>query len=306
VTKQQERIGLINAALCALNGAFVPAFAKLTTGAGDPLLVAAVTSLFAGICGLTVVVMRGEVGVLVARKTAPRLMLIAALGTAAAFYLFFLGASRTSAIDTVLCLQIEPAYALLLAWIFLGNRPTARRVVATVALMAGIALAIGAEGFTGSGGTWILLATPICWQVSHLVTLRGLRGVTPSALSGARYVYGALFLGVLYFIAGGDAAPAASEWLSLLPLLAFQGVILSYAGTLFWYNAVTRLDLARTTSIVVPSVPVLSLGASFILVGEVPTTQQILGMLLTAGGIYAYVTAPHPQPAGAAVPEAVD
>lgn len=300
MTQHQERIGLVYAALCALNGAFVPAFAKLTTGFGDPLLVAAVTSLFAGLCGLVVVGARGELGVLVARRTGPRLLLIAALGTAAAFYLFFLGASRSSAIDTVLCLQIEPAYALVLAWGFLGNRPTARRAAATVALMGGIALAIGTEGFSGSSGTWVLLATPLCWQASHLVTLRGLQGVTPSVLTGARYIYGGALLGVLYLSSGAvSAAPPAGEWLRMLPLLAIQGIILSYAGTLLWYNAVTRLDLARTTSIVVPSIPLLSLGASFVLLGEVPTPQQLLGLLLTAGGVYAYVTAPHPVVPGA-------
>ena len=41
---------------------------------------------------------RGELDTLVDRRRAPRLLAIGALGTAAAHYLFYLGASRTSAI----------------------------------------------------------------------------------------------------------------------------------------------------------------------------------------------------------------
>lgn len=305
MTQHQERAGLIFAALCALNGAFVPAVAKLTTGLGDPFFVAAMTSFFAGLCAFAVLGMRGELRILIAPRTAPRLALIGALGTAAAFYMFFLGASRTSAIDTVLCLQAEPAYSLLLAWIFLGHRPSRRRVGATIALIAGIVLAVGTEGFTGSSGTWILLATPLCWQASHLVTLRGLQGVPPSVLTGARYIYGGLLLGLLYLLLGGvESAPAANDMLRLVPLLAVQGVILSYAGTLMWYNAIARLDLLRSTAIVVPSIPVLSLGASFVLVGESPSFQQLLGLLLTAAGVYAFVTAPHPVESVERVPTA--
>jgi drug/metabolite transporter (DMT)-like permease len=78
-----------------------------------------------------------------------------------------------------------------------------------------------------------------------------------------------------------------------LLLLALQGIGLSYLGTMLWYLTIARLDLARATAIVVPSIPLLSLVASFFVVGEVPTLRQAVGMLLTAGGVLAFVTAPH-------------
>ena len=71
--------------------------------------------------------------------------------------------------------------------------------------------------------------------------------------------------------------------------------MLCYLGTIVWYAAIARLDLARTTAIVVPSIPVLSLAATFLLLGEVPTLRQALGMLLTAAGVLAFVTAPHAE-----------
>ena len=293
MSHQQERIGLLCAALCAINGAFVPAVAKLTTGRGDPFFVAMATTLFAGAFALVMLTWRSELGSLVRGGGGPRLFVVGTLGTAAAFLLFFWGARRTSAIETVLCLQTEPAYSLLLAWAFLGHRPTARRVVAIGVLLAGIALAVGGR-VSASAGVWALLITPLCWQVSHLVVLRGLPGVSPHVLTGARYVYGGGVLAALWVLGGWRSAPAYTGSLAeLLPLLALQGVILSYVGTLLWYQAITRLDLARSTAIVVPSIPLLSLGASFLLLGEIPSARQWAGLLLTAAGVFAFVTAPH-------------
>ena len=60
MTAGQERAGLVFAALCALNGAFVPAFAKLTTGRADPFFVAAATGVFAGIGCAVLLSLRGQ------------------------------------------------------------------------------------------------------------------------------------------------------------------------------------------------------------------------------------------------------
>ena len=285
----QERLGLLFAALCALNGAFVPAIAKLTTGRADPFFVAAATGLFAGAACAALLAARGELGGLWREGRGPKLALLGALGTGLAFFLFFEGASRSTAIETALALQVEPAYSLALSWLALGHRPSLRRVVALAVILGGIALALGVRAIGGSTGIPFLMATPLCWQLSHLLVLRTLPGTPPLVLTGARYVYGGVFLALAFVLRGG--APPA-ELPRLLPILALQGVVLSMVGTLLWYQTIARLDLSRATAIVVPSIPVLSLGASFLVLGEVATPRQWLGLLLTAAGVLAIVTGP--------------
>lgn len=288
-----ERTGLVCASLCALNGAFVPAVAKLTTNAGEPLFVAMLTTWFGAAAAAALLLWRRRWRDLFASQHLPGLLAIGTLGTGVAFLLFYQGASRSSAIETVLCLQIEPAYSLVLAWLVLGHRPGARRVIATALLLGGIALAVGTHGIQGSAGVWFLLITPLAWQLSHLVVLRYLIGVAPDLLTAARYLFGAVVLTILWLAAGGvRTVPSAGVLLPQLPLLALQGIVLSYAGTLLWYGAVTRLDLARATAIVVPSIPLLSLLASFVILGEIPSLAQSTGMLLVAAGVLSFVTAP--------------
>ena len=78
-----------------------------------------------------------------------------------------------------------------------------------------------------------------------------------------------------------------------IPALAYQGIVLSYAGTMLWYEALARLDLARATSIVVPSVPLLSIATAFLIVGEVPSGRQLAAFGLVAVGVLSFVRAPH-------------
>ena len=290
---REERLGLICAGLCALNGAFVPAVAKLTTDRLDPLAVATVTSLFAAGAAVVVLAMRGELGILVRRDVLPGLAAIGALGTALAFFLFFEGARRATAIEAALCLQTEPVYALIVARVFLGHRPTRRRLLASAVALAGIALAIGVHRLEVTRGLAFILLTPLAWQLSHVVALRKLRGISPSVLTGARYVHGGLLLALILLVrTGPDVGRLAADLAPALPLLALQGIVLSYVGTILWYGAITRIDLARSTAIVVPSIPLLSFGASFVLLGEVATPAQWAGLLLTAAGVLAFVTAP--------------
>jgi drug/metabolite transporter (DMT)-like permease len=294
VTRGGERLGLLFAALCAVNGAFVPAISKLTTDRADPIFVAAASSLVAALAAAAVLALRGELGILVDRRRAGTLALLGALGTGAAFVLFFEGVSRSSAIETALCLQIEPVYSLLFARIFLGHPITARRVVGVTLLVAGIALAVGVEGFRGSPGVWLLLATPIAWQTSHLLTLKRLSGLAPPQLTGARYVFGGLLLCLYWALrAGPETIPPADVLGPLIPVLVLQGLITFYVGTALWYGALQRLDLARTTAIVVPSIPILSLGASFLLLGEVASPREWAGLALCVGGVLVFITAPH-------------
>lgn len=302
----QQRLGLIFAGLCALNGALVPGVAKLLTARIDPFLLATLTTVCGAACACVLLAARGELGMLVRRDLALRLAALGALGTTAAYLFFFFGAQRASAIETVLVLQIEPAYALLFSWGVLGHRPTLRRVAAILVALVGILFAVGWEAaeWRDLSGPALLLLPPLCWQLSHLITLRGLVGVSPRVLAGARYIYGAVFLVVAWATIHGGTPVPQKEIAGAMPLLIFQGVVLYYGGTLLWYHAVTRLDLTRATAIVVPSIPILSFGASFVLLGETPTAAQVVGLVLAAGGVLVFVTSPRPFLGASAPPQA--
>src|SRR5258705_200823 len=91
---------------------------------------------------------------------------------------------------------------------------------------------------------------------------------------------------------GPAGSPAGDELRQLLPVVAVQGALLGFGGTLAWYAAVKRLDLTRTTAIVVPSVPIVSLVVSYLVLGEKVSAREAAGLALTAGGVLAFALAP--------------
>lgn len=296
MSRAAEIAGLGLAAYCVANGAFVATVAKLTTGAAQPLSVAFVTSGFGGLAVLALLAARGRLGTLFVRRDFPALVAVGALGTALAFLLFYSGAKRVTAVETALCVQTEPLYALVGTRLLLGHPLTAQRVLAVAAIGAGIALAIGTQPSSGWLGLAFLLATPLAWQASHWVALRALPVFDPLQLSGARYVFGTLVLLPPWLAVEGPAGlPSGDALAALLPVVALQGALLGFGGTLAWYAAVKRLDLTRTTAIVVPSVPLVSLVVSYLVLGEKVSPREAAGFALTAGGVLAFALAPSVQ-----------
>lgn len=296
MTPSAERAGLGFAALCALNGAFVAPVARLTTQAANPLYVAAATTLFAAAGAFCVLGLRGQLTALARGPDSAVLIGLGALGTMVPSILFFLGTARTSALDAVLCLQSEPAYSLLFAWMVLGHRLTVRRVASVGLLLLGIACAVGGRSSADPLGIALLLATPVAWQLSHLVVLRRLVSTPPEVLTGARYLWGGLWLTLAAVVLSslrGEALWPTRFADAQLPVLALQGIVLSFVGTMLWYQAIARIDLARATAIVVPSIPLLTLATAFLIVGETPSARQLVGLCLVAAGVLSFVRAPH-------------
>ena len=222
--RRSEVIGLALAGYCVANGAFVATVAKLTTSAAQPLSIAFLTSAFGGLAVLMLLAARGKLGLLAVRRDLPALLAVGALGTALAFLLFYSGAKRVTAVETALCVQTEPLYALLGTRVLLGHPLTAQRVAAVAAIGAGIALAIGTQPTSGWLGLALLLATPLAWQSSHWVALRALPVFDPLQLAGARYVFGTLVLLPLWLAVDGPAGfPAGDELRQLLPVVARAG-----------------------------------------------------------------------------------
>lgn len=289
--RRSDASGLAFAAYCAVKTAFVPSVAKLTTQHADGLTIALFTSAFGAIGALGLLVALGKARLLL--RDFGSLVLVGTLGTAVAFLLYYSGARQVTAVETALCVQTEPIYSLIGTRFVLGYPVERRRIAAVVAIAAGIALAIGTAPTSPLLGLGLLLATPLAWQMSHWIALKRLAVFDPLQLAGARYVYGSLALLPTWLALDGlSALPPRSDFGSFLPIVALQGALLSLGGTLAWYAAVKRLDLPRTTAIVVPSAPILSLFVSYLVLGEHVSAREVCGFLLAGAGVLTFALNP--------------
>ena len=177
----------------------------------------------------------------------------------------------------------------IVAWLLLGERPSRATLLALPVVLIGVVLisgAIGGDAYGADPGLGVVLgiATAMCYAGYLLVIRRGGRDPRrPAGPVAIATVLCALAAGAAGFAYGDlDLAPP----LESLAWLALLGVTSQSAGYLLISISLPRLP-AVITSIILLAQPVMTVALSVVLLGEAPSTTQLLGVVLVIGGIAA-------------------
>jgi len=255
----------------------------------DPVLFCAGSVTIAAICAAAMLAWTGEIRLLGDRRYLLRLLAISMAGTVATTLALIYGLRQLDAIAGVILLETEPVYSLMLATIFLGERPSARQLLATVLILAAIGIVCGTgHGFRPLYAAGLILITPLCWQTSHVLSLCVMPPLSPRVITGARYVYAAIALGIALVVFDRSSIAELTVAAVFMPIM-FTGALVYFMGSFTWYGAISRLSLAWTTALVIPAVPIVSLILAIIFLGERPGPHEIVGITLAVIGILALV-----------------
>jgi drug/metabolite transporter (DMT)-like permease len=189
-----------------------------------------------------------------------------------------------------------PIWASLLARVVLGERFTAAGMAALGLCCVGMVILIYPLALHGAPvGIVLALGAAVSWAIGT-VYLRWARvDVDPMVLAIWQQVIAFVILGACIPIFQGqvhllDARPAA------LVSVVLAGLMGSGMAYFLWYHVI-RLIPAMTASLGVLSAPVIGVVSSMILLGERPTTTDIIGYVL----IFAASVCVLLQPQGARV-----
>jgi drug/metabolite transporter (DMT)-like permease len=214
-----------------------------------------------------------------------------------------------------------PVWAVLLAWLFAGERPDARRTVAVVVGAAGLGLLAVPllRAGTPTLGVWLSLAAGLSWAAGTVYLKRFPLTLAPMASAGWQLAVGALvaIAGWLVFVGAGLAGPGmagtpivpsaaagpggppgwspAWVWGALVYHVAFA-MALAY---LVWFDVVARLP-AGIAALGTLLVPVVGVVGAMALLGERPSAADLGGFALitlaAAIALRASLAAPPAQP----------
>jgi O-acetylserine/cysteine efflux transporter len=254
----------------------------------DALLFCAFSVMVAAGCAMAMLACTGEIGLLFEMRYLPRLFAISMTGTVATTLALIYGLRKIDAVAGVILLESEPVYSLILATLFLKERPSGRQLLATATILAAIGYVFGAgRAFNPIYAAVLILFTPLFWQTSHVLSLKVMPPLTPRVITGARYVYAAMMLAILLAFEHRPIGPLAAP--GVLMTVIFTGAFVYFMGSFTWYGAISRLSLAWTTALVIPAVPIASLIFAIIFLGEHPGTHELAGIALALIGISALV-----------------
>jgi drug/metabolite transporter (DMT)-like permease len=185
-----------------------------------------------------------------------------------------------------------PIWSVLLAWPFLGERPTGTQTVALGLCAAGLAVLIYPLTATGIPlGVLLAIGTGVSWAAGTVYLKWARIDADPMGVASWQLTiaFAVLVACMLIFEGGLDLGAAHAH---ALLAMAFVGVAGNGVAYGLWFEIVRRLT-ATTATLGVLSVPVIGIIASMAILGEVPTGTDIVGFALIFAASACVMLTPH-------------
>ncbi len=197
--------------------------------------------------------------------------------------LFFFGMQTPSAVNGALIMASNPLVTALLAWLLLGERPSARQWAAFPLALAGVAFVLlgGSSHLQVASGDWLMLGANLAWAGYNVLAKKLMPREVPGLTNTTGVmVAGALVLSLAALVAGQVPALPGPKAGEALLLMAVAGSVLAY---LFWNAGLVQLGAGRT-AIFLNLVPVSSMAIAA-LGSTPPTSVQLLGGAVVLGAV---------------------
>jgi drug/metabolite transporter (DMT)-like permease len=214
-------------------------------------------------------------------------LLAIVLGAGAPYFLLFAYGLRlaNSGQGGVLGPGATSAFAVVLAWLALGERPRARRLAGLALTAAGIATVVLHDVLGGGArvaGFALILAASLGWA-SYTVASRALQ-LRPVVNAATVAVVNALLFVPGYLALGGAARLAAVPLADLALQAFYQGILAAIVALIAFAFAIHRLGAAAAASFA-PLTPVLVALFGWLLLGDVVDAATAVGLVAVAAGV---------------------
>jgi drug/metabolite transporter (DMT)-like permease len=222
----------------------------------------------------------------VPRDRWPRLVLFSALNVTCWMALVGLALVYLPASETAVIGATMPVWAAALAWPILGERLTARRLIAMAMAIAGLAVLMGGDGIAANqaklpGIIYALLAA-FGFALGAVLTKRRPLQLPPLNAAVWQLVIGCVPLALfsVLFEQPHFTQLSGFGW----SLFAYAAVVQMCIGYFCWFGALERLP-ASVAAIGTLLVPVIGVVASALSLGEPLGVSQIGALALTMAGV---------------------
>ena len=172
-----------------------------------------------------------------------------------------------------------PIWAVLLAWPFLGERPS--RIQWTALLLCIVGLSILIYPLAGSGvplGIILALGVGVSWAAGTVYVKWAHIELDPLALASWQMTIAFVSLTACMYIVDGHLVLHGLQTGGAFATV-WTGVVGNGVAYALWFPAMKRLT-AVTASLGVLAVPVVGIVQSYLILGEVPTTPDMIGFAL--------------------------
>jgi drug/metabolite transporter (DMT)-like permease len=206
---------------------------------------------------------------------------IAAINAVTPFALFAWGAERAPAGIGAITNAMTVMFTVLVAFVFFGERISARRVIGLTAGFIGVAVL--ASGKTAGASVWPAAlagtAASVCYGFGINLVRRHLTGYPSAAVAAANLLAGSVLLAPFALYSWPAHTIPAGSWVSA----ALLGVLCTGVAFVLYYRLIARIGAPRASTVTY-LIPLFGVIWAWLLLGEPLTpTMAVAGALILSG-----------------------
>lgn len=226
----------------------------------------------------------------IAREDWKYLIVFALITVALYQYLFAKAIELTSAAESALLISTSPIWVFLISMVMKLEAFDRTRMIGVLVGFVGVGMVILGSGAsptvpaTHHIGNLVMIASAILWAAYAIFSKPLLAKYSPMKIVAYIHILGAIILipvGFGQMMEVNWATLGVVPWLSLLQYSVLAGVY----GFIMWYRGVQKIG-ASQTMLFQYFVPPVALIASYLILKEIPTVLQVIGIVITLGGVH--------------------
>jgi len=220
------------------------------------------------------------------------LFLISFISATLQYSLTFTGLAGLDASATALIIQLEIPFLVLIGAIFLGESPGWRRWIGITIAFFGVYQITG-EPRIGNA-LWsvaLVIGGGLTWATGQAMVrqLKNISGLTVAAWISI-LAFPQLFIMSAIFETGQFQAIQSAGWV-VWSTVAYLGLIMTALGYYMWYTLIRRTPVSEAAPYLL-ALPLFSMVGGWFFLGEIATTQTLLGGGIIISGIALIVFEP--------------
>ncbi|MCX8178616.1 MAG: DMT family transporter [Candidatus Aenigmarchaeota archaeon] len=286
---KKESLGTIFAIITAIISGIAIPLNKIFIVNIDPLIFTAIRSIIIGTIFLFISLSARKIDKKFKTKL-PNLLLIALIGGALAFYIYFSGLKLTTGGRAAFLHKTLPLYVALLSFIFLKEKIDKKLMVAiflmflgTISIYYGQIKPLQLWQDPKTGDLLVITAT-FLWAVENIIAKKVMnQGLHNFIVSFSRMFFGGLILFGFATLTGKLSMLAQLDFIQVRNIIISTLILFSYV--FFWYSSIRLINVSKATTFLLIS-PVISLLLGMILLNEDFTYLQLFGSFLILVGSY--------------------
>lgn len=278
-----KQIGVL-AVLCAsVMWATEPVLAKLAYRNSTFLETSGVRAIFVMLIAFMYAAKTHRRDLTLRLRQLPPLLYIAVAGTLFADLVYFFALSKIPVINATLIGHMQPIFIILFGLFSLKEERLTRYDGIGIAFMIASGLFVTTKTLPnltqlrfGSIGDLLALCATVAWATTAIAMRRYLRTMNAGVITFFRYMFASVAF-VAYLV------PTSSMRVANV-YQVFIGIVVA-VGTILYYEGLKRIKAAQVSAVELAT-PFFATLLGFLVLGELVTPMQIVGILMLPAGIY--------------------